>query len=169
MRMRLFATCFTSLLLLAVLPACTVIREAPVPDNLRAETESEEYRLCSDLLICFIKNDASGFVKKLAPENAKIFTEETFRKTRKETVASLGEPVSFRYLTTLEFVSHHTGIRIAETSCLGSPVPPDGPDGSGRVLQRGAVPRSDRTDEGGRGPGPQLPDPVTFFESTANY
>ena len=120
--MRLLATLFTSFILLAALPACTVIREAPVAENLRAETETEEYKLCRDLLICFIKNDASGFVKKLAPENAKIFTEETFRKTRKETVASLGEPVSFRYLTTLEFVSlkpHVWAVRFRRTDRTG--------------------------------------------------
>ena len=103
--MRRTAIFFAACLFLGLLNACTVIREAPVPDAARAETESDEYRLSRDLLICFIKNDASGFIRKLAPENAKIFTEEQFRKTRKETVATLGEPVSFRYLTKLEFVS----------------------------------------------------------------
>ena len=103
--MQRFAAVFTAFLFLGLLNACTVIRETPVPDTARAETESEEYRLSRDLLICFIRNDASGFIRKLSPENAKLFNEEKFRQTRKETVASLGEPVSFRYLTTLEFVS----------------------------------------------------------------
>lgn len=103
--MRRIALLFSAFLFLGLLNACTVIREAPVPDAARADTESEEYRLSRDLLICFIKDDPSGFIRKLAPENAKLFTEEQFRKTRKETVATLGEPVSFRYLTKLEFVS----------------------------------------------------------------
>ena len=103
--MRRTTAFLTAVILLGLLNACTVIREAPVPDAARAETESEEYRLSRDLLICFIKNDASGFIRKLAPENAKLFHEDQFRKTRKETVETLGEPVSFRYLTRLEFVS----------------------------------------------------------------
>lgn len=103
--MRRSAAVFAAILILGFLNACTVIREAPVPDSARAETESDEYRAGRDLLICFIKDDASGFVKKLAPENAKLFTVEQFRKTRKETVSMLGEPVSFRYLGKLEFVS----------------------------------------------------------------
>lgn len=103
--MRRSAAVFAAVLFLGFLNACTVVREAPVPDAARAETETEEYRMSRDLLICFIKDDARGFIRKLSPENAKLFTEEQFRKTRKETVASLGEPVSFRYLTKLEFVS----------------------------------------------------------------
>ena len=120
--MRRFAVLFAAFLSLSLLSACTVIREAPVPETSRAETETEEYRICRDLLICFIKNDASGFVKKLAPENAKIFNEETFRKTRQETIAALGEPVSFRYLTTLEFISlkpHVWAIRFRRTDRTG--------------------------------------------------
>lgn len=119
--MRLLFSLF-ALFLLGLLPACTVIREAPVPEAARAETETEEYRVCRDLLLCFIKNDAKGFVKKLSPENAKIFTEDVFRKTRAETVASLGEPVSFRYLTTLEFISlkpHVWAVRFRRTDVTG--------------------------------------------------
>ena len=120
--MRRLAAVSAAFLLLGLISACTVIREAPVPDSALAETETEEYRLCRDLLICFIRNDASGFVKKLAPENAKIFNEETFRKTRQEAVASLGEPVSFRYLTTLEFISlkpHVWAVRFRRTDRTG--------------------------------------------------
>ena len=121
--MRFLPTLFTSFLLLSALPACTVIRETPVANDVRAETETEEYQLCRELLICFIEDDAAGFVKKLAPENAKIFNEDTFRKTRQETVAALGEPVSFRYLTTLEFVSlkpHVWAVRFRRTNRTGT-------------------------------------------------
>ena len=120
--MRRLSALFAAFITLGLLSACTVIREAPVPEAARTETETEEYRICRDLLICFIKNDASGFVKKLAPENAKLFNEEAFRKTRQETVAALGEPVSFRYLTTLEFVSlqpHVWAIRFRRTDLTG--------------------------------------------------
>ena len=120
--MRFSAFLSAALLLLPVLTACTVIRENPVPPSEQAQTETEEYRVCRELLVCFLKNDASGFVKRLSPENAKLFNEEQFRKTRQETVASLGEPVSFRYLTTLEFVSlkpHVWAVRFRRTDRTG--------------------------------------------------
>jgi len=83
---------------------CTVISELP-PEALQKENDSPEFLQCRKLLIAFLKDDASGFVNALAPELRDKFPEEKFKLTRAQLVKQLGEPVSFRYITTLEMTA----------------------------------------------------------------
>ena len=83
---------------------CTVIRELP-QEELKSENPSPEFLQCRDLLFAFLKDDAPGFVKRLAPELRDKFPAEKFYAMRANLVKSLGEPVSFRYVTTLEMTA----------------------------------------------------------------
>lgn len=83
---------------------CTVISELP-PEELRKENSSPEFAQCRKLLIAFLKNDAADFVESLAPELRDKFPAEKFKLYRAQLVKQMGEPVSFRYLTTLEMTA----------------------------------------------------------------
>jgi hypothetical protein len=82
---------------------CTTVQEMPA-EKISQECNTPELKLCRELLIAFVKNDASGFVSRLTPENQKSFNKEEFNAARNNMLKTVGEPVSFRYLTTLEFV-----------------------------------------------------------------
>lgn len=89
--------------------ACTTIRELP-KQELQQELTTPEQKHCRELLICFLKNDAKGFIARLSEESQKTFTKEEFEASRKAITETMGEPVSFRYLTTLEFTALHPHI-----------------------------------------------------------
>ncbi|MBR2427905.1 MAG: hypothetical protein IKB16_14320 [Lentisphaeria bacterium] len=82
---------------------CTTVQEMPA-EKVSQECNTPELKLCRELLIAFIKNDASGFVNRLTPENQKSFNKEDFTTARNNMLKTVGEPVSFRYLTSPEFV-----------------------------------------------------------------
>ena len=82
---------------------CTTVKEMPA-EKISQECNTPELKLCRELLIAFVKNDASGFVGRLTPENQKSFNKAEFKAARDNMLKTVGEPVSFRYLTTLEFV-----------------------------------------------------------------
>ena len=82
---------------------CTTVKEMPA-EKISQECNTPELKLCRELLIAFGKNDASGFVGRLTPENQKSFNKAEFKAARDNMLKTVGEPVSFRYLTTLEFV-----------------------------------------------------------------
>lgn len=85
-----------------LLAGCTCVRELPPEEITREEQQTPEYELAKSMLIAFIRNDAEGFVRRMSPKNTELLNPESFRKFRAEMVESRGEPVSFRYLTTLE-------------------------------------------------------------------
>lgn len=93
-------TCTASALFLF---GCTTVQEMPA-EKVSQECNTPELKLCRELLIAFVKNDASGFVKRLTPENQKSFNKADFAAARNNMLKTVGEPVSFRYLTSLEFV-----------------------------------------------------------------
>ena len=93
-------TCTASALFLF---GCTTIQEMPA-EKVSQECNTPELKLCRELLIAFVKNDASGLVKRLTPENQKSFNKADFTAARNNMLKTVGEPVSFRYLTSLEFV-----------------------------------------------------------------
>ena len=98
-----FLTVFLSGIL--VLSAgCTTIQELP-KHELEQELATPEQAYCRELLICFLKNDGEGFIGRLSEESQKTFTKEEFDASRKAVTEAMGEPVSFRYLTTLEFTA----------------------------------------------------------------
>lgn len=82
---------------------CTTIKELPA-EKISQECNTPELKLCRELLIAFVKNDAAGFVGRLTPENQKSFNKAEFTAARNNMLKTVGEPVSFRYLTSLEFV-----------------------------------------------------------------
>ena len=87
----------------AVLSAgCTCVRELPPKEVTKEEQQTPEYELAKEMLLAFIRNDANGFVRRMSPKNTELLNPERFKKFRAEMVESRGEPVSFRYLTTLE-------------------------------------------------------------------
>ena len=88
----------------AFLCGCTVIRELP-PEELKKQGSTPEFVLGRELLTAFLKNDGSAFVSQLEPKVQEQFTVEKFRETRTRIVEALGEPVSFRFLTTLEMTA----------------------------------------------------------------
>ena len=92
-----------SLFLLAA-AGCTTIREMPKA-QIEQEAATPEHKICRELLMCFLKNDPSGFQKRLSPEASEKFDAAQFASSREAIVRSLGDPVSFRYLTTLEFMA----------------------------------------------------------------
>lgn len=86
------------------LAGCTCIQELS-PEEVKKQGDTPEFELGRDMLIAFLRNDASGFVSHLEPKVQEQFTTHKFRETREKIVAELGEPVSFRYLTTLEMTA----------------------------------------------------------------
>ena len=96
-----------SVLLAASVSACTTIRELPAADpdeEISAESMAErEYS--RKLLEAFLKNDASGFIAMLSPEMKEEFGKDKFELSRKVITETLGEPVSFSFVTALEHVA----------------------------------------------------------------
>lgn len=83
---------------------CTVIREVPMEQAL-PEAATPELQLCRMMLEAFLKNDAKSFVNHLPEETRNGFDMKKFEDTRKYITTTLGQPVAFQYLTTLEFVT----------------------------------------------------------------
>lgn len=80
---------------------CTVIKEYP-PQKEAFTVKKQEYELARALLQAFVKDDAEKFVSLLPEETRTKFTVENFKTTRKNILESVGEPVSYSYLTALE-------------------------------------------------------------------
>lgn len=81
---------------------CTVIREVEPPKEEQKTAAGPEYELGHSLLVALIKNDRGKFVSLLPEEMRERFTAENFDTLRKGVVESVGEPISFRYVTALE-------------------------------------------------------------------
>ena len=105
-----FSSRFSSLaavLLAASVSACTTIRELP-PDPADAElneAQAEERDDSRKLREAFLKDDASKFISLLSPEMKEEFGKDKFALSRKVITETLGEPVSFSYVTALEHVA----------------------------------------------------------------
>lgn len=89
-----------------MLSGCVVVKEY-APQKEVASVSKQEYQLARKLIHAFVKNDAKGFVALLPEETRSKFTEESFASTRKAVLESIGEPVAFSYVTTLELVGLH--------------------------------------------------------------
>ena len=96
-----------AVLLAVSVSACTTIRELPAADpdeEISAESMAErEYS--RKLLEAFLKDDASGFIGLLSPEMKEEFGKDKFELSRKVITETLGEPVSFSYVTALEHLA----------------------------------------------------------------
>ena len=96
-----------AVLLAGAVSACTTIRELP-PVEADAELTkeaAEERDYSRKLLEAFLKNDASGFIALLSPEMKEEFGKDKFELSRKVITETLGEPVSFSFVTALEHVA----------------------------------------------------------------
>ena len=102
--LRNFATAALPLVAGALLAGCTTISELP-PEEVKKQGDTPEFVLGREMLIAFLRGDARGFVSRLSPEVQKQFNAEKFNTTRANIVKNLGEPVSFRFLTTLEMTA----------------------------------------------------------------
>ncbi|MBP5182739.1 MAG: hypothetical protein J6331_06910, partial [Lentisphaeria bacterium] len=65
----------------------------------------EEFKHGRKLLKAFLADDGKAFVNLLPARLQKEFDGKKFSLTRKAVTDSMGEPVSFRYVTALEMVS----------------------------------------------------------------
>ncbi len=92
-----------------IFSGCTVIRES-APEKSAVTVAPQEYELARQLLQAFIKNDAETFVALLPEETRTKFTAENFANTRRSVIESIGEPVAYSYLTTLELPALHPQI-----------------------------------------------------------
>ncbi len=88
----------------ALLAGCTTILEQP-PERALPKNAGKELTLCRELLMAFLKNNPSEFVELLPEEQRARFDEKKFNSTRGYIVETLGQPISFQYLTSLEFVA----------------------------------------------------------------
>lgn len=93
-----FAACCVA----AVTSGCTVIREVEPPKEEWNTASGPEYELGRSLLEAVVKNNRGKFVSLLPDEMRERFTVENFDALRKGVVESVGEPISFRYVTALE-------------------------------------------------------------------
>ena len=98
---------FAAILLAGAVSACTTIRELPSdPAAVELSVEQTEEREYSrKLLEAFLKNDASGFISLLSPEMKEEFGKDKFELSRKVITETLGQPVSFSYVTALEHIA----------------------------------------------------------------
>ncbi|MBR2904302.1 MAG: hypothetical protein IKC08_00245 [Lentisphaeria bacterium] len=78
-----------------------------------------EYILGRELLSAFLKDDGKKFVALLPARLRQEFDYKKFEATRKAVIASMGEPVSFRYVTALEMTAvtpHIWAVRFSRIS-----------------------------------------------------
>jgi len=115
-----FLSCLTAafavLGFLSVSTGCTVIREVDPPREEWNTASGPEYELGRSLLEAIVKNNRRKFVSLLPEEMRERFTVENFDALRKGLVESVGEPISFRYVTALEL--HVFTPRIWRVRCL---------------------------------------------------
>ena len=105
----LFLTLFCAVVISLAGSGCVVIKEY-TPEKDAVKVAPQEYELGRKLLQAFVKNDAKGFVALLPAETRAKFTVDNFKQTRKSVLESIGEPVAYSYLTTLELSGLHPQI-----------------------------------------------------------
>ena len=88
---------------------CVIVKEY-APEKDKMDIAPQEYERARKLVRAFVINDGKAFVALLPEETRTKFTVETFEKTRKSLIESVGEPVEYRYLTTLELAALHPQI-----------------------------------------------------------
>ncbi len=99
--MKRFAFLVSVVALQICFSGCVVVKEFAPQEN-AVKISKAEYELGKKLVTAFVKNDGKTFISLLPEETRMKFTVETFDKTRKAIVESVGEPVSFSYLVSLE-------------------------------------------------------------------
>lgn len=95
----LFAFLFAAVLL----SGCATIKELPY-DQAVPDLKSQELKLGRTMVTAFMRNEPESFIREFS-SSLKNFDSKTFEKTRKEVTFTLGDPESFQYVTSLEFVT----------------------------------------------------------------
>ena len=102
----------------ALLTGCVSgVRELPAEVR-KNEPQGAEYEFARQLVIAFMKNDAKAFLAHFPDEAREKFDEKQFAASRKSVLDSMGEPISFQYVTALElttFTPHIWKIRFQRT------------------------------------------------------
>ena len=106
---KFFLAMFAGAILLTFGNGCVIIKEY-APEANAVKINPAEQELARQLLQAFIKNDAKTFVSLLPDETRKNFTVDNFKQTRKSVIESIGEPISYTYMTTLELSALHPQI-----------------------------------------------------------
>ena len=88
----------------AVCGCATGVRELPA-ETRKTEPQGADYQFCRQLVIAFMKNDAKTFLAAMPEEARKKFNEKQFAASRKSIIESMGEPISFCYVTSLELTA----------------------------------------------------------------
>lgn len=112
--LRILAAAFAAA---GMLSGCTTIQELP-REVRQEEPQGAEFDLCRTLLMAFLKNDAKTFLAHVSPEAREKFNEKGFAAGREAVIKSMGEPISFQYVTKLElttFTPHIWKIRFRRT------------------------------------------------------
>ena len=115
--MRFLRILAATVVVTGMLSGCTTIQELP-REARQEEPQGAEFDLCRTLLMAFLKNDSKTFLAHVSPEAREKFNEKSFAAGRKAVVESMGEPISFQYVTTLElltFTPHIWKIRFRRT------------------------------------------------------
>ena len=94
----------TAITLAFATTGCTTVIEVQKPAQ-EIKINQLEYELGKALLTAFVTNDAEAFVNLLPEDTRNTFDKEAFAKHRASIVKSVGEPISFHYLTTLELTT----------------------------------------------------------------
>ena len=95
----------------------TGVRELPAEVR-KTEPKGTDFEFCRKLVIAFMKNDAKTFLAHVPEEARAKFNEKQFSASRKAIIESMGEPISFQYVTALEltaFTPHIWKIRFQRT------------------------------------------------------
>jgi len=88
----------------AIASGCATVRELPA-ETRKTEPQGADYQFCRKLVIAFMKNDAKTFLAAMPEEARQKFSEKQFAASRKSIIESMGEPISFRYVTSLELTA----------------------------------------------------------------
>lgn len=91
----------------ACFAGCTIIRELPA-DERKEQPQGPEFELCRTQIKAFMRNDAGTFVANVPDEARRTFNEKFFEASRKSVIESMGEPISFQYVTALKLTDNIT-------------------------------------------------------------
>ena len=93
------------------------LEELPMETG-ETEPQGADVEFSRQLVIAFMKNDAKAFLAHVPEEAREKFNEKQFAASRKAIIESMGKPISFRYVTSLEmtaFTPHIWKIRFQRT------------------------------------------------------
>jgi hypothetical protein len=104
MKRNQFSAIFSCVVILFFIAGCSTVSEL-APEKRLGEPVTAEYKLSREILVNFINRDFEKCRTNLTPENQQKFDLKKVEDAYTDITRSLGTPVSFSYLTELEFVT----------------------------------------------------------------